>query len=349
MLASNRYAWMFFGNGALGVRMFFVISGFLITTLLLGELDRFGSIGLRAFYKRRMLRIFPAFYLYIAVIAALSATNIVSISATDLTFAGTFTWNYSHLFFPTSPDGVLLGHFWTLALEEQFYILWPLTLALFGRPKGLKIAVTIAASMPFVRTATYFAWPASRPFTSMMLHTAADPLMFGCAAALLAGKPWFEQKIEKLKRVGWVPVGAAIFALLVSPFIRARLKGIYDLPAGMTLECVCLTIILLYVTRVPSCRAGRILNAPIPIAIGTLSYSIYLWNWLFLSPINKTWTAVFPTGICLCFLAGWLSYRFVETPFLNLRHRFNPSLEPKPATASAIARSEGSPQITLPR
>jgi peptidoglycan/LPS O-acetylase OafA/YrhL len=125
---------LLFGNGVLGVDIFFAISGFLITTLLLREWQQSGSISLRAFYERRVARIFPAAYTYIAIIAVLAMIGVVQIRWDAFFAASFFTWNYGTLLnlFAGSKDIQLFNHFWSLSLEEQFYLLWPGCLLLFG-------------------------------------------------------------------------------------------------------------------------------------------------------------------------------------------------------------------------
>jgi peptidoglycan/LPS O-acetylase OafA/YrhL len=317
----------------LGVRVFFVLSGFLITSLLIKEFNRSGRISLTAFYRRRMLRIFPALYLYVGTILAFTLLGWVNVPTTDLIQAATFTWNYGQLAFPTHGDGLtLLGHLWTLSIEEQFYLLWPATLALIGLRRGIVVPVAIIIILPLVRVVSYFAWPECRPFIAMMLHTSGDSLMFGCAAALLTGKPAFERMLARLIQTPWSAIAAAVFAFIVAPQVRAVWRGSYDLTVGMTLEYLCITVVMLYVIRQPAGAAGRVLNSRPLVAIGVLSYSIYLWNWLFLSPVNTTWTGRFPIGFFLCFVAGALSYWCIEKPFLRLKDRGKPAL-PTPKSA----------------
>src|SRR4051812_34868116 len=108
--------------GLLGVRVFFVISGFLITSILLDELSRKGTIALPRFYFRRTMRLFPASYFLVGCIAVLAGWGIVRLESGDLTLAITYTTNFR------THRGWSLGHLWSLAVEEQFYLLWPLTL-----------------------------------------------------------------------------------------------------------------------------------------------------------------------------------------------------------------------------
>jgi peptidoglycan/LPS O-acetylase OafA/YrhL len=137
-----------FGLSQIGVFLFFVISGFLITTLLLNECDRTGSIELGCFYIRRAYRIFPAFYFYITVTVALSWAGYVTLGWSDILRAVTYTIN-----FPPQPV-MVVGHIWSLATEEQFYLAWPPVMALFGR-KGAMAAAVTAIVFPLLRVALF--------------------------------------------------------------------------------------------------------------------------------------------------------------------------------------------------
>ena len=105
--------------GDLGVRVFFVISGYLITRLLLAERDKTGTVSLRGFYIRRVYRIFPAFYVFIGVIAALAWAGAITLEPGDLLHALTFSMNH-HIV-----KSWWVGHLWSLSVEEQFYLTWP--------------------------------------------------------------------------------------------------------------------------------------------------------------------------------------------------------------------------------
>src|SRR5579862_7766942 len=129
--------------GTVGVRVFFVLSGFLITTLLLSEYDRSGTINLPRFYFRRALRIFPASYTYLAIIALAGSLGVIALRRNDLLYGLTYTVNY---FMPAS--SAFVQHAWSLAVEEQFYLLWPVLLVLAGRRRGLQIALLYICVAP---------------------------------------------------------------------------------------------------------------------------------------------------------------------------------------------------------
>jgi peptidoglycan/LPS O-acetylase OafA/YrhL len=116
--------------GELGVRVFFVISGYLITGLLLRELRATGKIAIGRFYFRRALRLFPAFYAFLLVVAVLEGAGVIALNPGDLRSAATYTMNYH-----ANPSWWLI-HCWSLSVEEQFYLVWPATLALLGHAAG---------------------------------------------------------------------------------------------------------------------------------------------------------------------------------------------------------------------
>ena len=127
-LSRHPYLCILIADATLGVRVFFVLSGFLITTLLFHEEEKKSRISIRGFYERRIARIFPAFYLYIGVIAALTACRLIQVPLASFLAAGTFTWNVAY--FWRLGGGVVdnskvFGHIWTLSIEEQFYLVWP--------------------------------------------------------------------------------------------------------------------------------------------------------------------------------------------------------------------------------
>ena len=312
-------------NGTLGVTTFFVISGYLITYLLRKEFTQTGRISLSAFYVRRALRIFPALYVYLAVIALLRCAGVLETTPGDFVVAGCFLSNYRHAFLDPVTDATMngfwfLGHFWTLALEEQFYLLWPFAVVLAGTVRAPRVSLAIIVLAPLLRVLTYFAWPASRGQLGGMVHCAGDSLMFGCLLALWQGRPGIEELVKRYHH--WtMPVAALVFLLVVSPELGERFRGSYSMTLGISLNSLAITSILLWIISHQYGVVVRCLEFTPLRFLGVLSYSIYLWQQLVLAPSNSTWAASFPMNMVLCVVLGWLSYRFVETPFLLLRDR----------------------------
>src|SRR5215831_9701446 len=167
-----------FELGELGVRVFFVISGFLITSILLRELKSSQTINLPKFYFRRTLRIFPPYYLFLFALTLAGALGLIALNPGDLIHALTYTSNYH------SDRSWLVGHTWSLAVEEQFYILWPAVLLLLGKRKGLWLAAACLLAAPFLRIGIWEAFPDIRAGIGQRFETVADSIAAGC---LLAG------------------------------------------------------------------------------------------------------------------------------------------------------------------
>jgi peptidoglycan/LPS O-acetylase OafA/YrhL len=309
--------WLYLVWGALGVQTFFVISGFLITHLLLKESHSTGSISLKRFYFRRALRIFPAFYVYLAAALAVTLAGWYPGDLRAFLIAGTYTWNY------LGSGSDLLVHTWSLSLEEQFYLLWPAALVFLGTRKSIKLAVLLILLSPVSRVVTYFLMPNHRALLNAMLHTGLDSIMFGCLLAILWRNERFNQRIQPLV-CGWVAACAASFSLILGPvFLGTRFRGSYGLVFGLTLNAICLSLILLYVVRVPGSPAGRLLNHPVLRHLGVISYSLYLWQEMF---TRENSVRFFPWNLLGILACAELSYWLVERPSLRLRKRLESAL-----------------------
>lgn len=307
------------GNGHLGVLIFFVISGYLITYLLKKELERSETISLKKFYFRRTLRIFPAFYSYIVTLSLLVVAGLLTIPKGFLLSAALYVWNYSGLWLSGSEDGSwFLGHFWSLALEEQFYLLWPITLLLAGKRRAGMIATLIILCMPPVRVISYALWPGARGTLTMMFHTAIDPLMVGCILALWEGATKFEAVVKHLFKLR-LPLISTVFCLFISPILSHLFRGAYNITIGMTVEGLSAGLVMLWLIRHADSKVGKAFNNPRITYVGILSYSIYLWQQLFLTPFNSTFLGIFPLNIIACFMAALVSYHLIESPALKFR------------------------------
>lgn len=314
------------GNGPFGVSVFFVISGFLITTLLLRELDRSDTISLRGFYWRRAFRILPAYAAYLAVVAALGASGHISVAPREFAAAATFTKNYT----PWQSSWSLL-HTWSLSVEEQFYLLWPTALLFAGRNRARRIAIGIILLSPIIRVANYAIFGGVQPGLWEMLHTRADALMFGCLGALEYDSQSFRDRCLRA-----FPLLFALipFVFVVQPLITARFGGSLLYTVGYTFEGITILLSMLWVIEHPASVVGRLLNSRIVAHVGVISYSLYLWQQLMLDP------AYFPGRVPLCiagiFVAAELSYHLVEQPMLRWRERLSAAKLPTVLASDAI-------------
>jgi peptidoglycan/LPS O-acetylase OafA/YrhL len=292
------FGWYALFNGANGVFIFFEISGFLITSLLLQEHAKRGSISLSGFYLRRAFRILPPLYLYIGVIALLGLAGKIVLTRIDLVSSLFFFHNFS-----ATDQMWSLEHLWSISIEEQFYLFWPFLLVFClrrpghaGRVAASILPIAIILISPVLRLLLV------RSANPAMHHAGVnffkfDFIMFGCLVALLQHTPRFEAIYRALTRLWWLAPAVIVGCSVVS----ARYQNYFDLPLGFTLNGAAIAIFLLWSTRNADSAVGRILNWK-PIAqIGVLSYSIYLWQTLFLHENN---IQVFGSRVGV---AGWIS------------------------------------------
>lgn len=300
--------------GHLGVLVFFVISGFLITTLLMGERAKTGTISLKQFYLRRVLRIFPAFYVLILALLLATWLRWIDLGERDFLFATTYTVNY----YPDHPWQI--GHLWSLSIEEQFYLLWPLALLVLRERRALILAIAAIFAAPLLRAAIREYILHVNPH-SVLADMSIFPAMFdyiatGCALALL--RPWL------LTRNWYLRLTASRWLLLLVPliFLINRMDG-YTLAmlVGSPILNICIALLIESCTRHERTLAGRFLNWKPVAALGVLSYSLYLWQQPFLDRHSDAWTDAFPQNLVFAFAAALLSYFVVERAFLGLRNR----------------------------
>ena len=295
--------------GALGVRVFFVISGFLITTLLLREIDREGTIHLPKFYIRRTLRIFPPYYAFLLLVWIAIATRHIAVGSISFWPA----WTYTSNFFPT--DAWVIGHSWSLSVEEQFYLVWPVSLALAGRRRATQLAIAMLILAPIIRYILYLTSGVGGPAVNFNF----DFLAAGCCLALfwpkLIAMPFWSRR--------WA--GVAVTALSIAVLL---LHAHFSLPDGgryvsellflQPFEAAALALIVAWCVVRPQSVIGRLLNLRPVALVGVLSYSIYLWQQVFFRPGVKLNPLLAVLGTLV---AATASYVFVERPALQLRHR----------------------------
>lgn len=308
--------------GGFGVRVFFVISGFLITSLLLHELEQTGRVHLVRFYFRRTLRIFPPYYVLVGVVTVAAALHWLQLLPGDIAHALTYTTNYHR------QRGWYLGHTWSLGVEEQFYLLWPATVFLAGRRRGLLFAAAVLLVCPMWRAFIWLFHPAAQLGIGETFESTADCLAVGCllagSRAWLHGQAWYTHLCQP-RRFWLVPL-----ATLVLVVVAGRPKATLFL--GETLLNLGVALCLDWCVTYPTNRVGRFLNTRPMVFIGVMSYSIYLWQQIFLNRNSPALAASFPLNLGLMIATALASYFLVEQPSLRFRQRWEKRL---------FARSEG--------
>ncbi len=234
--------------------------------------------------------------------------------------AATYLWNYLHW-----ADSWFLGHAWSLSVEEQFYLIWPAFVLFLGPQSAKRCALAIILLSPLIRVLSYFVFPSSRPYISIMLHTRADALMFGCFLALSWGDAW----LHRWRRFFYRPLmilTLLLFVLIISPIASYVFSGTYLLPLGLSLDGICIATLLMFFIERPDSFGGSLLNQPVLTWIGRMSYSLYLWQQLFLNQHN-VFSRYPPAQFLAAFLVAAISYYWIEQPALKLRKYFIRSRE----------------------
>ena len=319
--------------GFMGVSLFFALSGYLITSLLLDELDARGSVSLGNFYLRRGARLLPALFLMIAV------CNLLFLAFGDFhpirgsVYALTYSANYAQVIAPHSMPG--FGPTWTLAVEEHFYIAWPLVLLFVVRRCGIRTALRATLGACFLALVWRLVLALGHVRISLLEIGSlerSDALLYGCAAALAL-------------RIGWRPrpwmfamgvIGtAAIPVAFHTESYHAAILG----QGAMAVATAAVVVGLDY-------RAGQrfraVLSARPIVTVGVFSYGIYLWH----GPVIRVagdaaldggwWRATAALG---AIGAAAVSYRFVEHPIRRWARTVRPREAP-PATNPALARGQ---------
>jgi peptidoglycan/LPS O-acetylase OafA/YrhL len=311
LLVVARHYFVFPGGGGYGVNLFFVLSGFLITTLLLEEHAERGSIDLRGFYVRRARRLAPALIVMLGVYLALAGLQLDPYESfhravENVAVYGFYTANVVAAYFPHLVNHPAIGPLWSLAEEEQFYLLWPLALVLLLRrgipsrliERGLLVLIAAIAIERMALIIAGFAYDR----VAYSPESSADGLLAGVLLAIFLGKP------RAFSR-GDVIACALVFAL---PVMLAMQQHV-----GATLAAFGSAGLIGAVVTDPSRRAARILSWPPLVWVGVISYSLYLWHVPILDVCHHRRVVALP----LAFVVAWLSYRFVEQPFRQRRLR----------------------------
>ncbi len=341
LLVVSLHALSWPGGGYLGVDLFFVLSGFLITRLLLEEHEQFGRISLHGFFERRIRRLLPALVVMLAVYAVVSAA--VGQNPLGPTFEGLFYCTNFFLAFggQTSP----VNHLWSLAQEEQFYLVWPVLLMVLLRFRP-RVIVPILAVLLLLLSA-HGAYLATHGASGLRLDYSPDTRSDGLIVGCIAGVLWRESKSRIF----------GIAALVGLPLMVALLLALT--PTSPALHVGVLTAIVMYFAvlvhlATQDGRFARALSWRPMSYLGRISYSLYLWHVPILVAIGVATASLGMRlgGVALSVVVAAASYRFVEQPLLNagrLRSRTQRQTVPsrQPGVLVAIQAATGPPVSSM--
>jgi peptidoglycan/LPS O-acetylase OafA/YrhL len=312
------------GKGAVGVDLFFALSGFLITTLLLRERRASGRVRLAAFYARRSLRIFPLYYVVLGFYAlralqTQASSEVARHFLRGLPFHATYTANWFVDY--SVPHSVMFAFSWSLCVEEQFYWVWPGVLALLRRRAAAAAVMGAAVAVDLLAEHAYFRSILPDGSLGLRIVTSfATPIGLGSLLALLLDSaPGFELARRVLGFRGSAPLalGLTVYWLTIpaTPYIELSLT---------------LAALVGAVAIRPDHGLSWLLEwAPVR-RVGVLSYALYLLHITalglvrrFLPAFQDSALVVFGLGLPLSLALAELAHRLIERPFLKLRQRFH--------------------------
>jgi len=309
-----------FPGAQFGVNIFFVLSGFLITLLLLEEERLSATINLKKFYFRRILRIFPAYYALLIAYYILQMRGVFQFTTNtwlsaifylkDVRVPNSYSWETDHL--------------WSLSIEEHFYLLWPLVFKFLKRYR-VKIAVFFIILVPIARGVVFALNPHSEGTT---FYERSDALLWGCLLAIYY-QPVSMVMMRAINKYKWMIIlpFLGLFVSVVafrifpinSPFAAGVIRALGRADGTFTNIFICLVIVIAVNSR--NTLFYKMLNTDAVNYLGKLSYSLYIWQQLFFSSAIGMW-GVFPLNILCIVAVSMLSYHFIEKPFLAIKSRY---------------------------
>ncbi len=328
-----------FPGGWVGLDVFFVLSGFLITAMLLDEMRTHGRVSLPLFYARRAFRLLPALLVMLAIWTGLllvfsetswfAATpggdgsgDPVDVGAALRQVGITLAYGANWIYALGSGDAPL-AHLWSLAVEEQFYLIWPFVLLLLLKLPAARrhwpvlALAALSAALPFA----YYSGGEGVDRIYFGTDTRAVGMLLGAVAALL----WHRRRATG--RTSWsstVRAWAGLATVLVFLFTVGNipLKSL----AGPAMMAVAAMQVVPYLVERPASPMARFFGARVLVWLGQRSYAVYLWHYLFATWLNplSSWVSI-PVGVTASLATAWLSWRYVEGPAMAYAKRFRPS------------------------
>lgn len=310
-------------SGLTGVQIFFTLSGFLITNILIHEKVKTGMIRYKFFYIKRFIRLLPALVVLYSMIVFVMCQDIIPTNKIGLIFSMFYCYNFIPNFFYSGE----LAHTWSLAVEEQFYIFWPFAIAMFSTIRSWIIIVVSIIILCIM--GTYFLPTGSithKGYTYVLGRTfkierwfipASAPIMVGSLFGILTNHflQFFKKKFEEN--------GAALFAagfLFISPlYVPTPVLAISSI-----IQALGISIFLTWIYFNQSSKIVLLLNNRITSYIGKISYGIYVYQGFFLTtgPGSKIWFQKLPVNIFLTILIAILSYEYLEKICLGYKKNF---------------------------
>ncbi|MEY2627159.1 MAG: hypothetical protein RJB08_918 [Actinomycetota bacterium] len=332
VLYHAKFSWM--QGGFIGVEVFFVVSGFLITSLLLEEAEENHSVALKQFWFRRGRRLLPALFAMLVTVGAwalLFSDYKVGQLRHDFLSAVFYISNWWQIFFTDVPyfapkDPPLLRHLWSLAVEEQWYLLWPF--AFIGlmrwRRSRAKSAQTLVIASFVVMLLTAVLYSGSNPdrvnFLYLSTLTRSTGLMLGAAGALL-WRPWTmtgKAKVAEIPEKTLSLAATLSAAVLLLMALSLTVDGAFLYRGGLAIVTIASLVVVAVAVHPNAIGVRKILGSTPLVEVGKRSYGLYLWHWpIFLFAGARESAGKFVFAMVVTVAVTEASYRFIEMPVRN--------------------------------
>ena len=311
-------------DGGFGVEIFFVLSGFLITWMLLDEQDRAGRVSLIDFYRRRAARLLPVFYAYLLAGLLVLVVLHKPVPWGAVVSSAFYAVNYYQAF--TGGVAHYLSHCWSLAVEEQFYLLWPLAFIVIAR-RGRSMARALVGLVVGVWALrhVYIAFGAIDDYLYRALETRMDQLACGCLVAVLMRQPVWRERFERLPWRGLVATALVLAMIGSLNLLRGSVAMKYGVAYVLEPVLIASSIPMLVLLACGKGWIARILNARPMILIGQVSYGMYLFHPFVIHPARHVVERMGGShglgtvvSIGVVFVCAYLSFRYFESPLRAL-------------------------------
>jgi len=319
-------------NGAFGVELFLVLSGFLITRILMYENDKRHRVSLKNFYRKRILRIIPAFYAYLIFGLLVHIVRHHEIPWRSIIASALFVQNYHDAIFHTGDTYV--GHSWYLSIQMQFYLLWPLVFSVFRKNLSqlIKLLVITILGVWIYRAILWFGIGVYQGYIYHAFEARVDHVLVGCLLAVLIKMDTIANLAYK---VSWHPSFPLITIAILGISASFHSHFDYRYSVGYAFEPILIAVLIVQLVGVSCCPVWRTLTEnPVVKYLGQISYSLYLYQQLILFTARRI-TQSLPIVIQLIFaivvtiIAASASYFLVERQFAKIRVQKHKSVVPR--------------------